>query len=313
MQKRELLIVLALLVFLLPFTAAATVQIGVQTNYPNHGIIISVQNASTGSVIDSVYSQTDENGNVMENYDTPHPELKFKMYLMLQGVVVDSKEFDAVSTGAPVILELINESKSTQPTTTSTDTLPSPIVAENSTQSKVAPVSGNAVEGEEESKGSLLIYFILLAVAIGCAAGYFIYMGFNLMNQMQARQVHVGAIYKAHGEQVRQTAQGPFQFIKTMFAQQNQPKPQQTITTVTPISSEFDRQIEEANQKIKTAQQEMLNLKKKEELIAAQKRLAATQRELERARQITEREAAQMQQQKESPKSQDPLNRVQKL
>lgn len=172
---------LIFLIFGLPQASSMDADITIQTDYAFRSMVIRVLNENS-NIVDSLSGglKTDINGELKTNYSTSLSELGFIVFIVENGNVLDTEEFDAQPVNEPIVLDmrspagksnnLTTESKTESGETLLNDSLEAGLVAENVTN---ATITGQAISGDFEIP-SIFYYFIgvlLLAAVIGFVVG----------------------------------------------------------------------------------------------------------------------------------------------
>lgn len=290
MKKTGLLLIALLLVISMNgFVSAVDTAIQIKTDYPFHNTVIRILDASSGAVADTVYAKTDIDGVVRATYSGSRSTIGLSIIILENGNVLESQTFeDTYSAGTIIEIDIshpktvpkvekqtiaTNETDNNKTNETST-------VALTTESEDAAGVTGNAVQSFGLDYSSYL-YFGLGALILLGIIGYFVYQKMGSESSPAEPSVKPAAsVVKASTAreatvQARPAVQRQRSF--TPSAQASQPQSQEAPKTdFNPLQ---DRDVEEAEAKIREAQTELDRIKK---IRQAERRAEQAQRDLDR-------------------------------
>jgi len=258
MENKKIFIVAFLAVFLVSVVCAAQTEVVVQAD-PNQNLLVRVLNSVDGSVVNSFYLETDDSGRASSNFFTDLDTVNFKVMLIENGKTIKQTNFGGIyATGGEILLKFSDyvpenseslEDKAEEESSeeeSSGESESEDKAEEESSEEGEPGITGLSVYKDFFSKNKYYVFGIVVVLVIGGLAMLL------------------------------------FKFKPKVSKEYTQYK--KTSGDASKIKVDEEKELADAEEKLKKAQEEINELKNKDKISAAERKLAADRAELDRLR-----------------------------
>lgn len=257
MQRGIVRLSFVMCLLVLSCISVSAVGIIVKTEYPDHGVLVRVRDATSADIIESLTLRTDGKGETGTQYETGRSKLLLTVMIVKDGTVVQRKDFPNQLTDStitlwmytpPVVAPAVNVTNTTveNVTNVSTTAANATNLSSPSAENKSSPfssITGKVSDSLADLTGK--DYLIGAGVLVGLALLYGLY---------QYRDSLIGHFQNAHG-----ALQAHASSLRTHFA--SNPAPAFSERTVKNLQAELrslkQQRLKEARVRFDEAKEEL--------------------------------------------------------